>query len=200
MANTDLNYEEGISFLRQNDQQFEDLYQQLGFLKQRKRSISFSSFVSTIIGQQLSGKAADTIYRRLLEKVHDKVTPENIGRMTISELRSIGISNSKSSYISELSKMFLEKKFKIAVLKKLSDIELYNELLKIRGIGPWSAKIIMLFNFQRLNAFPFGDGTLERAFPLLWDLDLNCLPDYVDKWSPYSGIVAMYMWSYIDKD
>ena len=193
-----LGYVSGIKFLRKKDPFFNKIYGNLGFLEQRKRSVAFSSFVSTIVGQQLSGKAADTIYGRLLNKVDSEVSPEKISALHPLELREIGISNAKSSYILALAKQFMDGHILLDEWKSFPDTFLYKNLTNIKGIGPWSAKIIMLFNFERLDAFPYGDVTLEKAFCLIWKQELKDLPGFVERWSPYSGIVAMYMWSYVD--
>lgn len=193
-----MNYIGGIDFLKKNDDVFRNLYENLGFLEQRKRAPSFASFTSTIIGQQLSGKAADTIYGRLLVKVENQVTPEKLYPLQISELRELGISNAKALYIRELAKQFVDGQIKLSILETATDEQLYKYLTAIKGIGPWSARIIMLFNFQRLNSFPFGDATLEKVFCMLWKRDIKDLPKLVEDWSPVSGIVAMYMWSFID--
>jgi len=193
-----LDYSKGIEFLTEKDLVFRKLYEDLGFLEQKKRSVSFSSFVSTIVGQQLSGKAADTIYGRLLVKVENQVTPEKLHMLQISELRELGTSNAKAMYITELAKQFIDGQIKLNILETASDKQLYNYLITIKGIGPWSARIIMLFNFQRLDSFPFGDATLEKVFCMLWKRDIEDLPKFVEDWSPVSGIVAMYMWSFID--
>jgi DNA-3-methyladenine glycosylase II len=194
-----LDYSTGIKFLKDTDVVFRKLHEDLGFLEQRKRSVSYASFVSTIVGQQLSGKAADTIYGRLLVKVENQVIPEKIFGLQISELRELGISNAKSQYIKNLAKKFLDGQIKFDQLNSASDEDLYKDLIAIKGIGPWSARIIMLFNFQRLDAFPFGDVTLEKAFCILWKTEIAELPTFVKSWTPVSGIVAMYMWSFIDK-
>lgn len=193
-----MDYSKGIEFLTEKDLVFRKLYEDLGFLEQKKRSVSFSSFVSTIVGQQLSGKAADTIYGRLLVKVENQVTPEKLHMLQISELRELGTSNAKAMYITELAKQFIDGQIKLNILETASDKQLYNYLITIKGIGPWSARIIMLFNFQRLDSFPFGDATLEKVFCMLWKRDIEDLPKFVEDWSPVSGIVAMYMWSFID--
>lgn len=193
-----MDYSKGIEFLTEKDLVFRKLYEDLGFLEQKKSSVSFSSFVSTIVSQQLSGKAADTIYGRLLVKVENQVTPEKLHMLQISELRELGTSNAKAMYITELAKQFIDGQIKLNILETASDKQLYNYLITIKGIGPWSARIIMLFNFQRLDSFPFGDATLEKVFCMLWKRDIEDLPKFVEDWSPVSGIVAMYMWSFID--
>ena len=113
-------------------------------------------------------------------------------------MRQVGISNAKVSYILNLAEQFHAGEINLEIFNSSEDSELYKSLTDIKGIGSWSAKIIMLFNFQRLDAFPFGDVTLEKAFEELWEKSIDHLQSNVENWSPYSGIVAMYMWSYMD--
>ena len=187
-----------MKFLKKNDPVFSELYAKLGYLNQRKRAANFSTFVSTIVGQQLSGKAAETIFNRLLDVVENDLQPRNIISIEKSKLRQVGISKAKVSYILSMAEQFYSGVIDLEILNNNEDAELYKSLTAIRGIGPWSAKIIMLFNFQRLDAFPFGDVTLEKAFEELWEKPIDHLQSNVKNWSPYSGIVAMYMWSYMD--
>ena len=185
-------------FLKKNEPVFSKLYKKLGCLNQRKRSANFSAFVSTIVGQQLSGKAADTIFNRLLDAVENDLQPANILKIPPWKMRQVGISNAKVSYILNLAEQFHTGEIDLEILNGMEDSDLFKNLTAIKGIGPWSAKIIMLFNFQRLDAFPYGDVTLEKAFEELWEKPIDHLQSNVENWSPYSGIVAMYMWSYMD--
>lgn len=198
MSTRSNDYNSGIEFLRNNSELFERMYDRLGYLEQRQRNADFQAFVSTIVGQQLSGKAADTIYSRLLTLLSNDVSPQSLNSKTIDELRSVGISNAKARYILMLAEKFIENQISIEGLNLSTDEELYEKLNDITGIGPWSARIIMLFNFNRLQAFPFGDATLERAYQSLTKNDLLLLKEDVEKWQPYSGIVAMYLWSFVD--
>ncbi len=193
-----MDYASGIEFLLEHDAVFKKLYENLGFLEQRKRRVSFASFVVTIVGQQLSGKAAEAIYKRLLTVVDQELLPDKILTLDSCVLRKIGLSRAKGLYIQSLAQKFVDNEIVLKEWKLCTDAELYKKLLSIKGIGPWSAKIIMLFNFGRLDAFPYGDASLERAFSIITGRELSNLPKFVDNWSPYSGIVAMYMWSYID--
>ena len=192
-------YKLGVEFLRANAPIFAHMYEHLGYLEQRRRTANFEAFVSTIVGQQLSGKAADTIYSRLCCILSNDVNPASISAIDIDELRSAGISNAKARYILLLAEKFLSKEITIEDLEQSDDEALYKKLIGITGIGPWSARIIMLFNFCRLSAFPFGDTTLERAYSKLTHKDLTSLESDVATWQPYSGIVAMYLWSFNDK-
>ena len=192
-------YKLGVEFLRANAPIFAHMYEHLGYLEQRRRTANFEAFVSTIVGQQLSGKAADTIYARLLSLVSNDISPLSISSTSIEEMRKVGISNAKARYITLLAEKFISKEITIEDLAQSDDTSLYKKLIKMTGIGPWSARIIMLFNFNRLNAFPLGDATLERAYSILSQKDLASLEKDLTTWQPYAGIVAMYLWSFNDE-
>lgn len=192
-------YKLGVEHLRVKAPIFSTMYDRLGFLEQRHRTANFEAFVSTIIGQQLSGKAADTIYSRLSSLVCNEISPLTISLTDIEEMRKVGISHAKTRYIKLLAEKFLSKEITIDDLAQSNDASLYKKLINITGIGPWSARIIMLFNFSRLNAFPLGDATLERAYSILSQKDLPSLEKDLATWQPYAGIVAMYLWSFNDE-
>jgi DNA-3-methyladenine glycosylase II len=195
-----MNYDQGVKYLVETDPVFEELYNRLGYLPQRSSSASFSSFASTIIGQQLSGKAADTIFARLEDKVEGNLTPLSVVKLSDDDMRRIGLSAAKARYIVGIAERFLKGDLQIEQLRALNTEKLFNTLIAIPGIGPWSAYIIMLFNFGRIDVFPFGDGTLKRAFNELYSETGKSLETHVTGWQPCAGIVAMYLWSFIDNE
>ena len=195
-----MNYDQGVKYLVETDPVFERLYNQLGFLPQRSSNASFSSFASTIIGQQLSGKAADTIFGRLEDKVEGNLTPLSIVKLSGDDFKAIGLSAAKTRYIVGIAQRFLQGDLQIEKLSILDTEKLFKTLIAIPGIGPWSAYIIMLFNFGRIDVFPFGDSTLIKAFNELYSGSGKSLETHVTGWQPYAGIVAMYMWSFIDHE
>lgn len=191
-------YDTGVEELSLDDPIFRFLYRELGYLPQRTREACFVSFVRTIAGQQLSGKAAQTIFRRLEQLCGGSITPQEICSIHPEKFLQAGLSRAKASYVKDIAKLFADSDITIAQLSTMSDHDLETALMKFRGIGPWSAKIIMLFDFGRLNAFPCGDATLNKIFCEISGKPLAELPKQVEKWSPHAGIVAMYMWSYAD--
>lgn len=193
-----MSYDKGIKTLYGTDSTFRRLFNSLGYLPQRTRELSFASFVETIVGQQLSGKAAATILSRLQLEAGAQISPEFIIGSDLEFLKSAGLSRAKARYVFELAVSFNSGEFDLGSALLLDDEQLFDLLVSIRGIGPWSAKILMLFDFKRLNAFPLGDATLDRAFHLLVPNSQENLSTYHENWTPYSGIVAMYMWSFVD--
>ena len=192
------NYSIGLETLKNTDQIFSNLYEKYGYLHQRRKEPSFRSFVETIVGQQLSGKAANTIFNRLELLFDGELIACRVCKISVDRLRSAGLSRAKASYIINLAKVFQAKPNLIEDLSGKSNKDLFAFLVSLKGIGPWTAQIIMLFNFNRIDIFPQGDVTLEKAFAELVSTDLDELPKYIQSWSPYAGAVAMYLWTHID--
>lgn len=193
-----MNYDEGIEYLKSNDLVFAQLYQKLGYLPQRKAKLEFSSFVSTIVGQQLSGKAADTIFNRLKVLSQLDLTPEIVVELSPDELSAVGLSKAKIRYIQGIGEKFKSQELDLTTLNQLTTRNIYDTLIKVPGLGPWSVNILLLFNFGRLDCFPHGDSTLNKAFDELYAASGLTLDTCIQTWNPYAGIVAMYLWSYVD--
>jgi len=116
----------------------------------------YEELVESIIGQQLSGKAADTIFKRFLELHKDSrfPRPEELLKTDVEKLRSAGMSYSKAGYIKNIAKAFKEKSLDINKLKKMTDSEIITELTKIKGIGRWTAEMTLIFTFKERMFFP----------------------------------------------
>jgi DNA-3-methyladenine glycosylase II len=191
---------QGITYLKEHCEVFSGLYKRFGRLDYTCRDLDFNAFLRTIVNQQLSGKAANTILTRvytLLGK-HGGVSEKAFLMASDSSLRDCGISFAKIRYINGIAESIVNKSLVIDELKGMSDEELLKKLIYIRGIGEWSAQILMLFYLGRLSVFPKGDVSLEKAFIELVKEPLQQIPTSINKWSPYAGIVAVYFWHHID--
>lgn len=194
------NLQKKINHLSSIDETFFNLYKQIGLISFTKRDLNFESLTRIIINQQLSSSAAKTIFSRF-KKIfpnHEKLTPQLINEIKFETIREQGVSNSKTEYIKNLSMTFLEHPNLINSWKKLDDELALNEIQKIKGLGPWSANIILLFYMGRENIFPFGDTTLKKAFLNLYNKSLDKDLEEL-KWAePFKSVVALYFWKWVD--
>ena len=167
----------------------------------RKESNTFETLMRIIIGQQISRKAAESIYQKLKEK---KITTyKNFLNSDDKYLKNLGLSFRKIIYIKDLAKNINEKKINLNEFKKSSSEVVYNSLIKIKGIGKWTINNYQLFVLEDCDAWPGGDLAVQEAIKSLKNLDVR--PDenesnkIAEKWRPFRGSAALLLWHYYSK-
>ena len=167
----------------------------------RKESNTFETLMRIIIGQQISRKAAESIYKNLKEK---KITSyKNFLNTDDKYLKNLGLSFKKIIYIKDLAKNIYEKKIKLNEFKKSSSEVVYNSLIKIKGIGKWTINNYQLFVLEDCDAWPGGDLAVQEAIKSLKNLDVrpdeNESNNIAEKWRPFRGSAALLLWHYYSK-
>lgn len=163
----------------------------------------FLDIVESIINQQLSSRAGATIFNRfrtLFPRVK-KIKPQHVLAVPDEKIRACGLSRSKVVYIKGLSKAIVEGDLRLELLETLSDEEVLNELVKIKGIGRWTAEMVLMFSLGRLDIFSSGDLGLCTAVARLYGVDRNDkkrIEEIALGWSPYRTIAARYLWRSLD--
>lgn len=156
----------------------------------------FEDLVDAICSQQLSGKAAKTIFGRV-KNLLIKITPENIMSKTDQELRDCGLSWQKVSYVKDLASKTASGELQIKKLDKLSDEEIINEFLSVKGIGRWTAEMFLMFTLGRADVFPVDDLGIKKGFEKVtgkkWDKIKSA--KFAEKnWKPYRTVASWYLW------
>lgn len=167
---------------------------------QKEQRDIFNSIARTIVGQQLSVKAAKTIWERV-EKLVGKMNPENVLKRDREEYRAAGMSYAKSDYLIALANDVKNKNFDPEKLHDLSNEEVESELIKLKGIGPWSAEMIMMFTLHRPDVFSIGDMGLKNAVANLYGVDKQDTEKILEiskKWSPFRTVACLYLWESLD--
>ncbi len=164
----------------------------------------FSHIVSNIIGQQLSGGPARIIEERFVNLFTTKPfpTPEEILAIADEKIRSCGTSWAKVKYIKSLAQAVFDKSLDLESLRKLTDEEIIQELTKVKGIGRWTAEMILIFHLQRPDVFSLGDLGLRNAVSKLYRVpreDLKKIEKISLKWKPYRSYAARYLWDGLDE-
>jgi DNA-3-methyladenine glycosylase II len=158
----------------------------------------FDSLAGAIVGQQLSTKAADTIWERLKTACKGSVTPESIMRLRVPTLRKAGLSAAKVKSLKELSKAILEGSLKLEMLKKVPEEEAIAQLSAIWGIGRWTAEMFLMFALEREDVFSPGDLGLRRSMETLYslakDVPIKQLEIISAKWSPHRTFASRILW------
>lgn len=164
----------------------------------------FKKLCGEIIGQQLSGKVADVIYARF-EKLFPRkhVTPVEVLKLSEQALRDTGMSWSKTRFIRDLARQVVTKSVRLETLSNLTDTDVIKELTGVKGIGPWTAEMFLMFSLGREDVFSYGDLGLRNAMKKLYgfkkDLTIKQMEKIVNKWKPYRTYAARILWKSLEK-
>lgn len=163
----------------------------------------FASIASAIIGQQLSNRVADVLWSRLVTLTDGNVSPEIILALADEKLREIGISYAKIKYLKALATAVDNNSLELDRLNLLEDEDIVRQLTQVKGIGPWTAEMFLIFSMGRTDVFSIGDGGLQRAVKWLYQLDEIPGKDEMlrisSQWKPYRTIAALYLWRALDE-
>ena len=161
----------------------------------------FHSLINSIIGQQISVSAADSMKTKFF-KLKRNITPQTVSKLRTTDLRKCGLSRQKILYIRNISKFFLQNKKFIKNINKSSEEEIYKNLIEIKGVGNWTIHMFLMFSYGSSNIFPTGDLGFLKAISKLYKVQLPIserkLKLLYKKWSPYSSQATWYLWRSLD--
>ncbi len=199
-----MNLKKALSKLRQSDPRMGRLIDEFGPPEFNPIANYYESLVRSIVYQQLSGKAAATIYGRFIDLFNTKSypLPKDVLAIPHETLRSVGLSNQKASYILDLSEKMDGGEVNLSDLDKMSDEEISAELVKVKGIGQWTADMFLMFTLVRPDVFPFSDLGIQKGFMGLNKMERLPTPKEMEtaaeQWRPYRTIAAWYLWKIVD--
>jgi len=164
----------------------------------------FFSLCKSIIGQQISVAAANSVFLKFKKKCKSRINPTKVASLKYYELKKCGLSKQKVRGIMELSKKFLDKSFNPKLIKSMSDEEAIEYLSELRQIGRWSAEMILLFTFNRSNIWPVQDIGLLRAISNNYKKKYlppkKFVSDLKKKFSPFCSVATWFLWRSIDNE
>jgi DNA-3-methyladenine glycosylase II len=189
-------WQEAVSFLK-NDRLIGPLIEKYPGECLEGRGDLFSTLARSIVGQQISVLAADSIWARLVDLV-GKMQPDNILKHTPEQLAKCGITGPKSRYIHGIaqdSKRFIQQDY-----DKLSDEEVKKHFITFKGIGPWTAEMLMMFSLMRPDIFSIGDLGLVKAIQILEPSaeSKESIERLAQQWEPYRTAASWYLWRMLD--
>ena len=171
-----------------------------GFLT--TRNDPFFSLCRTIVGQQISTKAADSIWSKFEKKCRKHIVPNRVLKLSSRSLKSAGLSRQKVKYLKNIAKNFKNKSFNVREIKKMKDEEAINYITKLKGLGIWSAEMFLMFNLNRRDIFPINDIGLLRAISKNYKTSYPPSEKFLNKISKlhagYRTVFTWYMWRSID--
>ncbi len=168
------------------------------------RNNFFYSLTRSIISQQISVSAADSVFSKFEKKCKGKINPKIVSRLTITDLRRCGLSRMKALGIKSLADKILDKSFNPKLIKKMSDEEAINYLSSLRQIGRWSSEMVLIFFYNRPNIWPVQDIGLLRAISNNYNKKYLPPKSFVNKlqkkFSPYCTLAVMALWYSVDNE
>ncbi len=195
---------EATEFLTKKDKKLARVIQEAGTLEPSTPEAPFEAFCKIVVNQQLSGAAADTILGRIraLPELQQGLHPENFVNLDHDNLTGCGVSRNKADFMMGFAERLCSNDDLVKVLSSSNDEDALKSLLKVRGVGVWSAAIYLMSCFGRMNVYPHGDVTLNRAisishgFPAATEASRTAA--LVETWSPYRSVAARYLWKWYD--
>ena len=168
------------------------------------RNDVFFSLCKSIVGQQISIAAANSVFIRFQKKCKNKITARNVNKLSSVSLKSCGLSRQKVKGIKDLAKKIINKTFKPSLIKKMNNEEAIEYLSNLRQIGRWSAEMVLLFTFNRSNIWPLQDIGLLRAISNSYKKKYYPPKAFLDKlykkFTPYCSVATWYLWRSIDDE
>ena len=186
-----------IAYLKQADKRMAEVIDRIGRVERRVIPDLFAALVHSIVGQQISTKAHETIWRRM-ENALGQVTPEAIDRLSVEELQGFGITFKKAAYIRNATQQVLDGTLDIQSLYMMNDNEVCTRLSELDGIGVWSAEMLMLFSMQRPDILSFGDLAIQRGLRMVYHhrkITRELFEKYRRRFSPYNSVASLYLWA-----
>jgi DNA-3-methyladenine glycosylase II len=187
-----------VRHLKKADPVLARIIESVGPFRMTYREPTFTSMLRSIAFQQLNGKAASTIFQRLVDKAGPELTPESVLKLTDAEMRAIGFSRQKTSSLRDLAAKTKSGEIDFAKLPLMSDADVIEHLTRVKGIGEWSAQMFLMFALRRPNVMPTVDFGVNAAIRKHWGKRKMPKPKQVLKisssWHPYCSVACWYLW------
>jgi DNA-3-methyladenine glycosylase II len=187
-----------IQHLRQSDPVIAGIIERVGPYRVSYNEPVFGSLVRSIVYQQLSGKAAATIFNRLLTATSDPIHPDAILRLRFEELRSIGLSRQKATYIRDLAEKTASEEVVFENFRRMTNDQIIGALTQVKGIGVWTVQMFLMFSLRRPDVLPCGDLGIRNAVQKAYKLRESPRPAKLEqigqRWRPYCSVASWYLW------
>ena len=191
-----------LHHLRKSDPVLAAIMQKVGPFRMEYAPPEFASLAEAIVYQQLNGKAAVTIFQRFTALAGEPLTPAGILKLTDQQLRAVGLSKQKSSYLKDLAAKAAAGTLDFSRLQELPDEEVIRHLTQVKGIGVWTAHMFLMFSLRRPDVLPTGDYGVQVAMKKHYRKRKLLKPKDMEKiaraWAPYRSVACWYLWRSLD--
>lgn len=185
-----------INYLKNADKMLGTAIEKIGMVEREVIPDLFTALINAVVGQQISTKAAKTIWSRMQEHFGE-ITPNKLSEAKVDQIQKLGMTTRKAGYIKNISDDVAQGSFNLKELYKLSDTEVINRLCSLNGIGIWTAEMLLLHSMQRPDIVSFGDIAIRRGMMKLYDLETlskKQFEGYRQNYSPYGSVASIYLW------
>lgn len=192
---------ESILYLSRKDKRLAKLFEIIGEISYSFHDDGYVFLVHEIVEQMLSIKAAAKIFSRLEERCGNDISIEVLDKLSDEEIRSVGMSSGKVSYIRALNDAIRSGQLELNALSDMSDKEVISHLTKIKGIGNWTAKMYLIFVLDRSDVLPYEDVAFQQSYKWLYNTSSTEKADIIKrckKWSPYATVASRYLYRALD--
>lgn len=188
--------EEAIRCLKAKDPILADVIDRIGPIERPIDADLFSALVNNIVGQQISMKAQETVWKRMIA-VFGAITPDRICRASIEEIQQCGLSIRKATYIREAAEKVISGACDLEALKDMSDEAVIAELSQLRGIGKWTAEMLLIFSMGRQDVLSWDDLAIHRGLRMVYHhrkITKQLFQKYKRRFAPYGSVASLYLW------
>ena len=184
-----------ISHLRKKDKKLGAYIDQVGIIKRKVTPNLFTALVESVISQQISAKAAETVCRSVSELC--ETDSQKLHDLTIEQVQACGMSVRKAGYIKHIAQAVVSKSLDLDALSDKSDQEVVQTLTALKGVGQWTAEMLLIFSLMRPNVVSYGDLAIRRGMMRLYglkDLEKDRFLRYARRYAPYGSVASLYLW------
>jgi 3-methyladenine DNA glycosylase/8-oxoguanine DNA glycosylase len=185
-----------LDHLRRKDKRLGRVIDSAGMLSAEMNPDLFTALVSSVVGQQISGKAAATVWNRVVERFGE-ITPSRLDRASLEDIQSCGMSFRKAEYVKGIAEACAHGGLDLEGLKELPDEDVIRALVSLKGIGPWTAEMMLIFSLGRRDVVSWGDLAIRRGMMSLYGLESMTRQEfdrYRSRYTPYGSVASLYIW------
>lgn len=189
--------DEAMEYLKKKDKRLGEAIEKIGRIERTVESDLFASLMNSIVGQQISTSAFHTVWGRVTNLLGE-ITPERVADCSREELQELGLSFRKVDYMQDAARKVLSGEMNLERLNELPDDEVCKELCTLRGVGRWTAEMLMLFSMQRQDVLSFQDFGICRGMRMLYhhkEITKERFERYRRRYSPYGSVASLYLWA-----
>jgi len=186
-----------IEYLKSRDPVLKQVIEQIGIIKRAVIPDLFAALINSIVGQQISTKAHQTIWQRI-NNSFSPITPANFKSLSAEELQKCGITTKKAHYIKEITRRIISDQLDLERLADLSNEEVIEQLCELPGIGRWTAEMILTFSLQRKDIISYSDLAILRGMRMVYHhrrITPQLFTKYKRRYGPYATIASLYLWA-----